>query len=207
MMEVPNLDAASGPVGVAVGGNHPSVDAPGDLDLHVLLVREQFVEALLLAVDKQLGAGVQRPPRGVQRVALAAAVTVQVLLHPATVLIPGPPARRTMWKGSINDIAPGSSSVVAVLSPATPSIATTSMPSRQAWSRSASQSPNTFLERPSSIASSREGPVPSRTGARTIITLAYLSVPPHLLVNPTARWWSPRLACTRQGTQGRSRSR
>ena len=43
-----------------------------------------------LAVDKQFGAGVQRPPRGVQRVALAAAVTVQVLLDPATALIPGP---------------------------------------------------------------------------------------------------------------------
>ena len=41
------------------------------------------------------------------------------------------PARRTTWKGSITATASGSSSVVAVLKPVNPSIATTSTPSRQ----------------------------------------------------------------------------
>ena len=50
------------------------------------------------------------------------------------------PARRTTWKGSITATASGSSSVVAVLNPVKPSIATTSISSRQAGSRSASHS-------------------------------------------------------------------
>src|SRR5690606_28353498 len=49
------------------------------------------------------------------------------------------------------------------------------IPFRQVWSCSASQSLNAFFERPSSIASSREGPVPSRTGVRSMATVTYLS--------------------------------
>ena len=85
------------------------------------------------------------------------------------------PARRTTWKGSITATASGSSSVVAVLNPVNPSIATTSTPSRQACGRSASQVLNACLERPSTMSSSRAGPVPSRIGVRSMITVTYLS--------------------------------
>ena len=71
--------------------------------------------------------------------------------------------------------ASGISSVVAVLKPVNPSIATTSMVSRHASSRSASQLLNAFLERPSTMSSSRAGPVPSRIGVRSMITVTYLS--------------------------------
>src|SRR5215213_4890188 len=71
--------------------------------------------------------------------------------------------------------ASGSSSVVAVLNPVNPSIATTSIPSRQDWGRSASQVVNACLKRPSTMSSSRAGPVPSRIPVRSMITVTYLS--------------------------------
>ena len=71
--------------------------------------------------------------------------------------------------------ASGSSSVVAVLKPVNPSIATTSRPLRQASGRAASQVLNACLERPSTMSSSREGPVRSRIGVRSMITVTYLS--------------------------------
>jgi hypothetical protein len=64
---------------------------------------------------------------------------------------------------------------VAVLKPVNPSIATTSTPSRQDVSRSPSQALNTCFDRPSTISSSRAGPVPSRIGVRSMITVTYLS--------------------------------
>ena len=85
------------------------------------------------------------------------------------------PARRTTWKGSITATASGSSSVVAVLNPVNPSIATTSMPSRQPWWRAASQVLNTAFDRPGTMSSSLPGPVLSRTGVRSMITVTYLS--------------------------------
>jgi hypothetical protein len=54
-------------------------------------------------------------------------------------------------------IASGSSSVVAVLKPVNPSIATTSMASRQASGPPASQVLNACFERPSTMSSSRPG--------------------------------------------------
>ena len=85
------------------------------------------------------------------------------------------PASRTTWKGSMTATASGNSSVVAVLNPVNPSIATMSIPWRQVWSRSASHCLNTCLDRPSTMSSSRAGPVPARTGVRSMITVTYLS--------------------------------
>ena len=64
---------------------------------------------------------------------------------------------------------------MAVLKPVNPSIATTSTPSRQAFGRSASQVSNACLERPSTMSSSLEGPVPIRIGVRSMMTVTYLS--------------------------------
>ncbi len=50
--------AALGPVGFAVGGDHPLVDAPGGLDLDMLVAGEERFEPLLLFVCEQIGAGV-----------------------------------------------------------------------------------------------------------------------------------------------------
>ena len=66
--------AAADPVGVAVGGDHVLVDVPADLELQVLLGREQRAEPRLLLGGEQVGAGVQGPPAGVERVTSAAAV-------------------------------------------------------------------------------------------------------------------------------------
>lgn len=71
--------------------------------------------------------------------------------------------------------ASGSSSVEALLKPENPSMATTSMPSRHAWGRACSQVAKTCLERPSTMSSSREGPVLSRIGVRSMMTVTYLS--------------------------------
>src|SRR6476619_4692895 len=88
------------------------------------------------------------------------------------------PARRTAWNGSITATASGSSSVVAVLKPVKPSIATTSTLSRKDWSRSASQFLKACLERPGTMSSNRAGPVPSRIGVRSLITVTNLSPRP-----------------------------
>src|ERR1022692_888159 len=85
------------------------------------------------------------------------------------------PARRTTRNGSITVTAPGSSSVVAVLKPVSPSIATTSIPSRQSFGRWLSQVLNACLERPWTMPGSRAGPVPSRIPVRSMITVTYLS--------------------------------
>lgn len=54
--------AARGPVGVPVGGDHPLVDAPGGLDLDVLIDGEQGRESGGLLVGEQVGTGVQGSP-------------------------------------------------------------------------------------------------------------------------------------------------
>ncbi|PXY34673.1 hypothetical protein BAY59_03935 [Prauserella coralliicola] len=71
--------------------------------------------------------------------------------------------------------ASGSCSVVAVLKPVKPSIATTSTVSRHAVGRSASQVLKACLERPSTMWSSRAGPEPLRMPVRWMITVTYLS--------------------------------
>jgi hypothetical protein len=84
---------------VPVGGDHSLVDAPGRLDLHVLVWREQGGEPLGLCVGEQVSAGVQGPPGPVERVALAAAVAVQVLLDAAPAGVQGVPGQAHDVKG------------------------------------------------------------------------------------------------------------
>jgi len=62
---------------VAVGGEHLLVDTPGRLDLDVLIPGEQGLDPGPLPVGEQVNARVQGPPRPVERIAGAAAVTVQ----------------------------------------------------------------------------------------------------------------------------------
>src|SRR5215211_7339297 len=142
--------AATAPVLVPVGSDHPLVDTPGRLDLDMRVAVdvgvEQGGESVDLLVSEQVGAGVQSAPCRVERVALAAAVSTS-----------------------------GSSSTAAVLNPVNPSIATTSTASRHVCGRSASQVLNAALERPSTMSSNLAGPVPSRTGVRSMITVTYLS--------------------------------
>ena len=57
------------------------VDALGRLNLDVLVGGEQVVQSLCLAGREQVSAGVQGPPRAVERIVLAAAVPVGVLLR------------------------------------------------------------------------------------------------------------------------------
>ena len=71
--------------------------------------------------------------------------------------------------------AAGSSSPAALLNPVNPSMATTSTFCLQDSSRAASQVLRTFLDRPGATSSRRAGPVPSRTGVRSMITVTYLS--------------------------------
>ncbi len=65
------------------------MDPPGRLHLHVLLGSEQVDQAVLLLVGKQAGSGMQGPPCTVERVVLAAAVTVGALLDPAPAPVQG----------------------------------------------------------------------------------------------------------------------
>jgi len=58
--------------------------------------------------------------------------------------------------------ASGSCSLAAVLTPVNPFIATTLIPSRKVVDCAYSHVVNTCFERPSTISSSRAGPVPSR---------------------------------------------
>ena len=69
----------------------------------------------------------------------------------------------------------GSSSAVALLNPVNPSIATTSMRSRQVSGWEASQVLKTRLDRPGTMSRSREGPLRSRMGVRSKMTVTYLS--------------------------------
>jgi hypothetical protein len=75
--ELAAAPVAAGLVGFAVGGDLPLVDAPGRLDLDVLVGREQVLQALLLLAGKEAGAGVQGPPRGIEGVARARAPLVR----------------------------------------------------------------------------------------------------------------------------------
>jgi len=176
--------SASGSVRFAVGGDHALVDAPGRFIFDVVVAGEQRVQSLCLLVAEEVGAGVQGPPGGVEGVCGAAAVPTGVLLDPSAALVQRV-AERTTWKGSITATASGSSSVVAVLNPVKPSIATTSSPSRQDCGRAASHCLKTCFERPSSMSSSRAGPVPLRIGGEIDdhghVLVPAAGVPPHVL--------------------------
>ena len=66
-----------------VGGDHPLVDAPGGLDLDVLIDGEQGRESGGLLVGEQVGTGVQGSPGTVERVVLTAAAAAGGLLNAA----------------------------------------------------------------------------------------------------------------------------
>ncbi|SPB32204.1 hypothetical protein MAJHIDBO_02200 [Propionibacterium freudenreichii subsp. shermanii] len=61
--------------------------------MHVPVPSEELVKVLVLAVGEQVSPGVQGPPRGVERVALASAVSVQFLLDSAAALIESVPGQ------------------------------------------------------------------------------------------------------------------
>jgi hypothetical protein len=115
---------------LGIGGYDRLVDAPGDLDLDVGFVGEQRVDACALSVGEQVVSGVQGPPGAVERVVGVAAVSVQVLLDAAATAVQGITGQAGDVEGIHHRRPPGSSSLVAVLNPANPSIATTSRPSR-----------------------------------------------------------------------------
>ena len=89
--------ASAGAVRVPVGGDHSLVDAPGRLDVDVLLDPVQRGESMALAVGEEVRAGVQGPTGTVERVVNPAAVPVQVLLDPA-------PAAVQRVTGEANDM-------------------------------------------------------------------------------------------------------
>ena len=72
-------------------------------------------------------------------------------------------------------LAPGSSSAAALLNPVNPSIAMISMRSRQVSGWEASQVLKTRLDRPGTMSKRREGPLRSRTGVTSKMTVTYLS--------------------------------
>jgi len=87
--ELRHQRSASGAVGFAVGGDHALVDRPGRLDLDVLVGGEQLVQSLCLLGGEQVSAGVQGPPRAVERVVGAAAVAMGVLLDASAAAVEG----------------------------------------------------------------------------------------------------------------------
>ena len=72
-------------------------------------------------------------------------------------------------------LASGSSSAAAFLNPVNPSIATISMFSRQVSGWEASQVLKTCLDRPGTMSRSRQGPLWSRMGVKSKVTVTYLS--------------------------------
>ena len=89
-------------------------------------------QAGALTVGEEVGAGVQGAAGSVERVAFAAAVAGGGLLNPAACLIEGVPGEADHVERVRTGTAVGSSCAAAVLKPVNPSIATTSMASRQA---------------------------------------------------------------------------
>ena len=74
---------------VAVGGDHPLVDAPGGFDLDMIIAREQGSEPVLLPVGEEVGAGVQGAARRVERVTGASSVSVDGLLDASAASVEG----------------------------------------------------------------------------------------------------------------------
>ena len=84
-------------------------------------------------------------------------------------------------------LAPGRSSAAALLNPVNPSIATTSIRSRHVSGWEASQVLKTCLERPGTMSKSREGPLRSRMGVKSKMTVTILvaveGVAPHVFIH------------------------
>ena len=84
-------------------------------------------------------------------------------------------------------LASGSSSAAALLNPVNPSIATISIRSRHVSGREASQVLKTCLEQPGTISKSRKGPLRSRMGVKSKITVTILvavrGVSPHVFIH------------------------
>ena len=164
------------PVLVAVGTNHALIDAPGRLDLDVFVCCEQGGEPGSLLLGEQPDTGVQGPSGGVERVALVAAMAVDGLLDPTPAPVQGVTGQADHVEGIHDRDRVGELLGGGGLEPAEPRpIATTSTPFRHVSGRAASQVLNACLERPSTMSSSLAGPVPSRIGVRSMITVTYLS--------------------------------
>jgi hypothetical protein len=73
--------------------DHLLVDPPAGLDLHALITPEQRPEPRVLLV------GGQGPPGAVERVAEAASMAVDFLLHLPPALVQRVGGDRTTWKG------------------------------------------------------------------------------------------------------------
>jgi len=81
--------SAVGPVELAVGRDHVRADAPGGLNLNALIGGEQLLEVLPLVLGERVGTRVRVPPGAVERVVVAAAVAVGVLLDAAPATVQG----------------------------------------------------------------------------------------------------------------------
>jgi hypothetical protein len=133
--ELRHQRTALDPIGFLVSGDHSLIDAPSRFHLNVGGVGEQGGEAVGPGLGQQIRAGVQGPEGPVERVVPPAAVAAQVLLDAAPPAVQGVPGETDNVVGSITATAAGSSATVAVVKPVTPSIATTSTPSRRTWGR------------------------------------------------------------------------
>ena len=85
------------------------------------------------------------------------------------------PARRTTWKGSMTALAPGSSSTAALVKPVNPYIATISMRSPRVGPGGKPGCEDPLLDRPGIMSRSREGPLRSRMGVTSKMTVTCLS--------------------------------
>ena len=84
---MPDISASISTVVCIRGKTGSAVSVP--LTLQVLIVGEQVLQPVLLLVGEQVGAGVQGPADGVERVAVAATATAGALLDPAAALVEG----------------------------------------------------------------------------------------------------------------------
>lgn len=107
----------------------------------------------------------------VERAVLAPAVTVQILLDAASAAVEGIPGEADDMDQVHDRDGVGEFSVVAVVKPVDPSVATTSSPCCQASGRWDSQVLNACLGRPGTMSDSREGPVRSRMRVRPNMTV------------------------------------
>ena len=100
---------------------------------------------------------------------------VKFLLDTPAAFIQGVASQVYNMEGIHDCLASGSSSAAALLKPVNPSIATISIRSRHVSGREASQVLKTCLERPGTMSKSRQGPLRSRMGVKSKITVTYLS--------------------------------
>lgn len=141
-----------------------------------LFAGEQGLQPLALLVGEHTGAGVQGPPGGIQRVALAAPVPAGVLEDPATAPIQGSTGeahdvKRIPRRDRIGQLLGGGGLEPGEGRPSRrPRHA-----SRHDSSRPARHCLKACLERPETMSSSLAGPVPSRMPVRSMMTVTYFS--------------------------------